>query len=475
MLVYLFELDSVRNSNEEIAIGQKAMYEEIVRNGNQVVMSFNQLTDSEAFLSLIRDSENETYQRILALFQCGAIKVSLYNAGSSSMRTASQYMQRAVSKCIEKQNNAFIFSGMPVTYNDEYHLRLFQTALANSDLTIIEEQWQREPGSALSEEEQKVVTYMQRFARLILEISTQKMSSNPPKTDEKKPLMYFMNEIWGLGESNNAFLEKLSLLAGEDMGKIMPYAVSKLRKIKESIGDAGLLENRSNWHNYLKAEEMSDAGCMAEAIVDLCYNYTVEDSILNAAKHYSDHSELVEDIVCRLTSYWKQYRQGIHVFYQKDSNLVMGGYVESLHWDTALHIAQIHSKNDDHGNGRETNGYEKMIGMQRKRWDLHVLKSIAVKMATIVFFVFLFVFSEMVTGAMEDFFVQQTDKIIVSPILSSILDIVLFGIFSSLISMLFGIPDIIECIQGICTTVRDCWRYKKIQHIAYCRNDSVSL
>ena len=70
MLVYLFELDSVRNSKEEIAIGQKAMYEEIVRNGNQVVMSFNQLTDSEAFLSLIRDSENETYQRILALFQC---------------------------------------------------------------------------------------------------------------------------------------------------------------------------------------------------------------------------------------------------------------------------------------------------------------------------------------------------------------------------------------------------------------------
>ena len=170
MLVYLFELDSVQNSKEEIAIGQKAMYEEIVRNGNRVVMSFNQLTDSEAFLSLIRDSENETYQRILALFQCGAIKVSLYNAGSSSMRTASQYMQRAVSKCIEKQNNAFIFSGMPVTYNDEYHLRLFQTALANSDLTIIEAQWQKEPGSALSEEEQKVVTYMQRFARLILEI-----------------------------------------------------------------------------------------------------------------------------------------------------------------------------------------------------------------------------------------------------------------------------------------------------------------
>lgn len=50
MLVYLFELDSVRNSKAEIIKGQQALFEEIVMNGNQVVLSFNQLTDSDEFL-----------------------------------------------------------------------------------------------------------------------------------------------------------------------------------------------------------------------------------------------------------------------------------------------------------------------------------------------------------------------------------------------------------------------------------------
>ena len=67
MLVYLFELDSVRNSAEEIKIGQQALFEEIVINGNQVAISFNQLTDSESFLKMIED-EN-TYQDIISLLK----------------------------------------------------------------------------------------------------------------------------------------------------------------------------------------------------------------------------------------------------------------------------------------------------------------------------------------------------------------------------------------------------------------------
>ena len=45
-LVYLHELDSVHTSQEEILRGQQALFEEIVLNGNQVVLTFNQLTDS---------------------------------------------------------------------------------------------------------------------------------------------------------------------------------------------------------------------------------------------------------------------------------------------------------------------------------------------------------------------------------------------------------------------------------------------
>lgn len=47
--VYLFELDSVRKSNAEIIEGQNTLYDEIVMNGNIVVLTYNQLVDSRVF------------------------------------------------------------------------------------------------------------------------------------------------------------------------------------------------------------------------------------------------------------------------------------------------------------------------------------------------------------------------------------------------------------------------------------------
>ena len=112
MLVYLFELDSVRNSKAEIIKGQQALFEEIVMNGNQVVLSFNQLTDSEAFLSILKNEE--AYEEMIGLFRCGALRVSQFGR----FRTASQYIQNAIDKCIGKDSDAFLFSGLPPDQND---------------------------------------------------------------------------------------------------------------------------------------------------------------------------------------------------------------------------------------------------------------------------------------------------------------------------------------------------------------------
>ena len=63
-------------------------------NGNQVVLSFNQLTDSEAFLSILENEE--AYEEMIGLFRCGALRVSQFGR----FRTASQYIQNAIDKCI---------------------------------------------------------------------------------------------------------------------------------------------------------------------------------------------------------------------------------------------------------------------------------------------------------------------------------------------------------------------------------------
>ena len=55
--VYLFELDSVRKTDNEIIKAQKALYAEIVINGNTVVLTYNQLVDSRGFFSLLDEKD----------------------------------------------------------------------------------------------------------------------------------------------------------------------------------------------------------------------------------------------------------------------------------------------------------------------------------------------------------------------------------------------------------------------------------
>ena len=105
-LVYLHELDSVRNSEYEIQRGQQAMYEEIVLNGNTVVLSFNQFADSKTFLCGITNKKQSEY--IVELFKRGYLKVSNYKIpkgdGFEEIRTVSKYMQNAISKALAKNN-----------------------------------------------------------------------------------------------------------------------------------------------------------------------------------------------------------------------------------------------------------------------------------------------------------------------------------------------------------------------------------
>ena len=104
--VYLFELDSVRKTDEEIIAGQKALYDEIVINGNIVVMTYNQLVDSRGFFSLLN---NRNYQeQLISLFENGAIRLSQYG----DIRTLAPYLINSVESV--KQ---FIYSALLVIYS----------------------------------------------------------------------------------------------------------------------------------------------------------------------------------------------------------------------------------------------------------------------------------------------------------------------------------------------------------------------
>jgi hypothetical protein len=137
-LVYLFELDSVVKYEHKLqgvafSKGIEALFSEIIVKGNSVALTMNQLADSQFMKEIIQN--DKAYSTILQLFEYGALKVSLYN----NIHTASQYMQQAIAKSLDKNDN-FTFSSIPVKKEDKALLEKMGNGLKFSDLSLISDE-----------------------------------------------------------------------------------------------------------------------------------------------------------------------------------------------------------------------------------------------------------------------------------------------------------------------------------------------
>lgn len=102
------------------------MYEEIVANGNVVVLTYNQLVDSRGFFSLL--DIPEYYDNFIFLFEKSAIRISQYG----DIRTIAQYLLNSLA-----YDRKFIFSGWPLKSTQKRLLALIKRSLMYSDLTEI--------------------------------------------------------------------------------------------------------------------------------------------------------------------------------------------------------------------------------------------------------------------------------------------------------------------------------------------------
>lgn len=294
--VYLFELDSVRKTDDEILYGQKVLYNEIVNNGNIVVLTYNQLVDSRAFFSLLR---NENYQQnFVRLFENGAIKISQFR----NTRSLAQYLIDIIS-----QDKEFFYSALPVKYSQKRILALMKRSLIYSDLTEIDGYLK----GMRSDDE---------LIELFQEVDKQKQIHDSFLFESHKPTKDILQEMRGILQnlySLMATILKLSALCDiyiqprdpkeyEElkMHNMIRY-VSKLRYENDPYWESAIRiikklkhyhENgneRSIYLHELKdiARESSSENKVvyqyAEAILNLCYNYACELSICNVSKHYN--------------------------------------------------------------------------------------------------------------------------------------------------------------------------------------------
>ena len=460
-LVYLFELDSVRNSAKEIEKGQQALFEEILGHGNYVALTFNQLTDSRAFLSLIDDKK--TYDCVLKLFEAGSLRVSRFG----SFRTASQYVQSAIEKCLRSDEEIFQFSAAPVLHNDKSLLKKMLDALQNSDPSVLEDKLDERKSIVPASEKESQLKFLIRYIRMILFLSVQSITAIPAKNDNsKQKLSEFINRIIGLYQPQQAEPVPHGFLS-VDIRKILSQAVVQLQEIGQTMSQKEdgkkLLENRTNWVDILNSYPGGTTKYMAEAIVDLCYNYTLEDSIQGAAKHYHDPAiPFQTDFENRLTLYWDDFTSGVHKFSTGNSCQVhQKDKLRLPPWDIAVRLINFDRKPLGRWNKSRRPAPEKMnlyyeenFEQEQHAWYRRITRKMALRFGVAVFYLVLFIIVQFIVGQVENAFMQ----IKLQAVIASIISIVCFGILGSLISNWMSLPDILESVKEVGMTIHDLGR-----------------
>jgi hypothetical protein len=418
----------VRNSDKEIEIAQRAIYREIVLNGNRVVISFNQLTDSPAFLNLLQDEK--TFRQLLGLFENGRFVISRYFANGEEKRTSAQYIIGAIERACAQSGDAFYFSGLPVVCGDPLLVWL-GNSLKFSDPSFFTEKAEKaeNPG------EREKYKYLERYVKLILAISQNSLAYNPLKTELHISFSQIIDAIL------NRFC---STDSGHGPEKSIHLGADALQKLKN--GTKGEINSRTNWLKALEAvsETMDDdVLASAECIIHLAYLYTVQESIVDVGKNYAEALDVsfMDEFRTQFHNWMNEYKEGVHGLHYKETNILEMHTNTQIHWQTAVRITRPARKR------------HKTEGM----WWLEVLRGMAHRAFSAVFFVVFFVIIEIALGESFARVVTaltsldiNTESLLWHGVLTMI-----SGMLSSAISRSLKLPDILESFQSFGTMFVD--------------------
>lgn len=491
-LVYLFELDSVKKNDDQVIAGQKALYNEIVNNGNCVVLTMNQIIDSRIILSMMNDPKQ--VHILEYLFNKGFLKYSRYG----DYRTPSQYLQRSI-----KENRSFIYSALPIKSNQKELMNIVYNALRYDDLSEIEDLYQKQQQSnevlpifyegdkinynITKKEGEKILEHLKILLKFILNISISNESYLPPiKYDDKYPrftFIQFMDIIQTFQSDFKGFME----------------AIEKLKQIKETLKDDLLKVNsRSEWLKALlklKRNDLTESEinvlCLSECIINLCHNYTLEYSIYNVSKHYeidslinsSNPSSFTDDFFQRLKYEWDNGKDKNRRYLQEETNQFSWFVSHDKNlpdWNLVYRLLEhkynfkrqknekikyfIEEKsilfnlyfrkyflNEDHTKIDLYENEYRMIRLYHKILNLLMIaKYFIVSILSIVLIYLYFCIEDWLSLNVESW-----AKIFNHWLMESILVFILLGIFGSVISKIFQISDILDLLTNVIKSTKD--------------------
>lgn len=503
--IFLSELDSVRNSREESRIAQRKLFEELVLNGNIVVVTFNQITDSQWFMSILQNEEYYNY--FMELFKKGFLKVSHYK----NIRTLSHYVQNSLKKNLDNSKAIYHFSGIPIKEDEEYFLDEMRNALQYSDperlaedlhrieklisnsengtdfATMVKEvyaektfQYQKlkpfernacsyyiwvedatTQGSIRKKFDDEInrLRFAYRYVKLILLISQEKTADNGP-VENSTGFTDILQRIFGISGKD---------LPTADIAwsPIFYEATAEMRQIVMPEAD-----KRSNWYSKIdelrkKGGEMAeDRYAIEELIIDICYNYTLESSI-DGVKSLSDdgYENFLPDFISQIDKYYQEYKSGIHKLHCDREEMINDSPV-LLDWKLAVDIKKDIQRFEIRA-GKFLSKH--VIGWKNKVWFTQVVIPI---LSSAVYAALFFVLNIFIDG-LTDFFewipfirelVRQDGMAGLLGLAGmAVIETFLFGIISSLLARRFDIPDVLDIWKNLRKKIGNWRKFKKIE------------
>lgn len=315
--VFLPEPDSVRRSAREIELGQWAIFTEIVRNGHVVVLSFNQVADSYTLMNMLLDDRSR--DAVLQLFRLGWLQVNAFG----SYYTLADYISSVTTKKPEEKET-FLFSWLPVQQGETFLLGLIRKAVTSSNTAMFPQQAHPAPRdlwilnaeiepllaapNALTPQEKEVLQALKKeiqedyarrmsdigkFISIIVQLSATGPAIHPKKdqTDIRYDYLALLHAILWMPN-----IHWCACGLDPKLAPLVEQARNQLRRLASTPEGRKLhnRNNRSDWSYKLKAfstgqtSPQRDALQMANALIDLCYHYASEESVLHVLKHFDD-------------------------------------------------------------------------------------------------------------------------------------------------------------------------------------------
>ena len=487
-LVYLHELDSIRKTDEEITVGQKALYNEIVINGNSVVMTYNQIVESRAFFNLMKDEKYS--QNMLSLFNKKVIRISQFK----DIRTVAQYILNALDSIntVDGETNPFIFSGLPLNIYQKRLIALFRRSLLYSDLSELnyyinnctneksikdlfvelhpikngeaENEGVVEKQSEQSVEDlKKILKNLYGFISFILRISAMHEIYIMPKDSKEYKNYSFINiihKVLSEAQLDNKLWEQAKAV------------ITNLKSYKNNTNSRSpYLRELGDY--VIEHPEDKSACQFASIIINICYNYTCEISICNISKHYNlseldgmPGSSFIEDFRQRLNFEWSDGLNADKKYLQSENS----GFEEYIAPDDFPDFSKaIHMTNylnfDQEDSQKKVMRYEYGIEEQQANLTKKLKKSLSKKLFFVVIKILMAIVLVLVLELMHNGieFLQTSipniDYQIIPSHLRFVINTIVIMAFDKLITLIFpfieNMPSVSESFKIISEIISD--------------------